>query len=252
MQKLVRGKGAGVLTSSADTAKRVSVLLLSSTHPDVSCPSFSSVRHFCCLTSWSKPRVETVEYAQHSYPPFGSDWVTCKQEYFHTRQCYRVSPTQSSFLTLKNVAPTRLHGLKSPVSLSLWPALVRLIEVNRRELEGSQGDIITDKSFKGSKLLETLSTNISKSSKQVFPIFSHSANHVCFVLTYQDSCDDVSSVLQAVSVVAAPHEARSSHVLFIFIPVADLRQKKNICHKAGTLFPDKWFGWKVLKLKSLL
>lgn len=115
-----------------------------------------------------------------------------------------------------------------------------------------QGDMITDKSFKEPKLLETFIDKYKQVFQQDFPIFSHGAKHVRFVPTYQDSCDDVSSVLQAVSVVAAPHEARSSHVLFIFIPVADLRQKKNICHKAGPLSPDKWFSWKVLKLKSLL
>lgn len=43
-------------------------------------------------------------------------------------------------------------------------------------------------------------------------------------LTYQDSGDYVRSVLEAVSVVAASHEAGGSHILFIFIPVANLRQ----------------------------
>lgn len=41
--------------------------------------------------------------------------------------------------------------------------------------------------------------------------------------THQDGCDDVSSVLEAVSVVAAPHETGSVDVLLLFIPVADLR-----------------------------
>lgn len=45
--------------------------------------------------------------------------------------------------------------------------------------------------------------------------------------TYQDGGDDVGSVLQAVGVVAASHEAGSGDVLLIFIPVADLRHNKN-------------------------
>lgn len=49
-----------------------------------------------------------------------------------------------------------------------------------------------------------------------------------FIPTYQDSGDYVSSVLQAVSVVAASHEAGGSHILFIFIPVANLREGKYV------------------------
>lgn len=41
--------------------------------------------------------------------------------------------------------------------------------------------------------------------------------------THQDGCDDVSSVLEAVSVVAAPHETGSVDILLLFVPVADLR-----------------------------
>lgn len=82
--------------------------------------------------------------------------------------------------------------------------------------------------------------------QQVFPIFTHSAKHVCFVPTYQDSCDDVSSVLQAVSVVAAPNEARSSHVLFIFIPVADLRQKEQKKSQSRACI-----SWQMVQRKSV-
>ena len=41
-------------------------------------------------------------------------------------------------------------------------------------------------------------------------------------LTHQDRGDDVGSVLQAVRLVAASHEARRGHVLLVFVPVADL------------------------------
>lgn len=41
--------------------------------------------------------------------------------------------------------------------------------------------------------------------------------------THQDGSDDVSSVLQAVGVVAASHEAGGVHILLLFVPVANLR-----------------------------
>lgn len=46
--------------------------------------------------------------------------------------------------------------------------------------------------------------------------------------THQDGSDDVSSVLQAVSVIAASHEAGSVHILLLFVPVANLRIKYYI------------------------
>lgn len=45
-----------------------------------------------------------------------------------------------------------------------------------------------------------------------------------FTPTHQDSGDYVGSVLQAVSLIAASHEAGGGHILLIFVPVADLRQ----------------------------
>lgn len=52
-----------------------------------------------------------------------------------------------------------------------------------------------------------------------------------FTQTYQNSGDYVSPVLQAVSLVAASHEAGRSHVLFILIPVADLRQRGYVTNQ---------------------
>lgn len=53
--------------------------------------------------------------------------------------------------------------------------------------------------------------------------------------THQDSGDDVSSVLQAVRLVAASHEAGGGHVLLVFIPVANLRRGET-CHNPGPAF----------------
>lgn len=50
-------------------------------------------------------------------------------------------------------------------------------------------------------------------------------------LPYQDSCHNVRPVLQAICVVTAPDETCSGYILFVFIPVADLEQRKNECHK---------------------
>lgn len=62
-----------------------------------------------------------------------------------------------------------------------------------------------------------------------FPIFCPKCSSL--IVTYQDSCDDVRPVLQAVCVVTAPDEACSGYILFVFVPVADLRQRKKMCHK---------------------
>lgn len=49
-----------------------------------------------------------------------------------------------------------------------------------------------------------------------------------FTRTHQDSGDYVGSVLQAVSLIAASHEAGSGHILLIFVPVANLRKEEHV------------------------
>lgn len=60
----------------------------------------------------------------------------------------------------------------------------------------------------------TRSSGISGKHEDVFLVYC----------THQDGGDDVSSVLQAVRLVAASHEAGSGHILLIFVPVANLRR----------------------------
>lgn len=69
---------------------------------------------------------------------------------------------------------------------------------------------------------------LSLSFQSPLPLLPQIPQLLYFTLTYQDSGDDVSPVLQAISFVAASHEAGSSHVLFIFIPVADLRHGQYV------------------------
>lgn len=70
----------------------------------------------------------------------------------------------------------------------------------------------------------TLPFSVSISPISPAPLLPQIPQPLHVTLTYQDSGDDVSSVLQAVRLVAASHEAGGSHILFIFIPVANLRQ----------------------------
>lgn len=56
------------------------------------------------------------------------------------------------------------------------------------------------------------------------PVLCKIPQPVYFTQTHQDSGDYVSSILQAVRLIAASHEAGGCHVLLIFVPVANLRQ----------------------------
>lgn len=62
-------------------------------------------------------------------------------------------------------------------------------------------------------------------SQLFFPSSHKSPSPIFLTLprTHQDGCDDVSSVLEAIRVVDAPHEIGSVDVLLLFVPVADLR-----------------------------
>lgn len=74
-------------------------------------------------------------------------------------------------------------------------------------------------------------TLLSLSLPSLQPLLPQIPPPLYCTLTYQDGGDYVSSVLQAVGLVAASHEAGGGHVLFIFIPVANLIQEEYVINQ---------------------
>lgn len=98
------------------------------------------------------------------------------------------------------------------------------------------GHMITAARWIFSQLSETRNFSLGKTincllfapSWLLFPSSHKSPSPVFLKLpqTHQDGRDNVSSVLEAVSVIAAPHETGSVDVFLLFIPVADLKKHK--------------------------
>lgn len=141
------------------------------------------------------------------------------------RSCNLVSPRQKL---------VRCIALAKYSDSDSRQALVRRTEVRGIGL-GRERDIITDVCWILSGAW-TFRNSIIKERWKMLPFLSPPTHTQTlppfyFTQTYQNSGDYVSPVLKAVSLVAASHEAGRSHVLFILIPVADLRQRGYVTNQ---------------------